>query len=199
MAIFKSYYVFPVKEKLIKLKQDFISSKDSYNLCTVTSKKSDWFDFKNGVYYIKSDDNFDINLIPDKIMALFFVNEFIRKGLSSKYQLNAVKYKDMYCYILSWMGISNYNDGFSLEHAALVSEDIYNIYMILARKFLSTTTPEDLSQYRDFFTVFEVPGQVINTNSIEQEYKSGIISLDDMEEKIYLLEKENQAILSLHR
>ena len=162
-------------------------------------KKSDWFDFKNGVYYIKSDDNFDINLIPDKIMALFFVNEFIRKGLSSKYQLNAVKYKDMYCYILSWMGISNYNDGFSLEHAALVSEDIYNIYMILARKFLSTTTPEDLSQYRDFFTVFEVPGQVINTNSIEQEYKSGIISLDDMEEKIYLLEKENQAILSLRR
>ncbi len=71
--------------------------------------------------------------------------------------------------------------------------------MILARKFLSTTTPEDLSQYRDFFTVFEVPGQVINTNSIEQEYKSGIISLDDMEEKIYLLEKENQAILSLRR
>ena len=41
-------------------------------------KKSDWFDFKNGVYYIKSDDNFDINLSPDTLMALFFVNEFIR-------------------------------------------------------------------------------------------------------------------------
>lgn len=199
MAVFKNYYVFPVKEELNKLKKDFISSKDSYDLCSVSSMNKDWFNNKNGIYSVKDEDKFEVKLISDKIMSLFFINEFIRNGLNSKYQLNAVNKSNINYFVLSWLGISKNEDKYFLEQAALISEHVYNIYMIMARRFLSTTTPDDLSYYSNYFTVFEMSEQVINTNIIEQEYNNKLITLDEMNEKISMLERENKAILSLRK
>lgn len=199
MAVFKNYYVFPVKDKINKLKSDFISSKDSYDLCAISSMNKDWYIHNSGIYTVKSEDEFEIKTIPDNIMSLYFINEFIRNGLNSKYQLNAVNKSNINYFVLSWLGLSKSDDKYVLEQAALISEHVYNIYMIMARRFLSTTTPDDLSRYKDYFTVFENPGQVINTNNIEKEYNSGLITLDEMNEKISILERENKAILSLRK
>ena len=199
MSKFESFYIFPVKSQFVKLKQDFICSRDSYDLCSISSSNNEWFINSTGIYNVKDEDNFKIVNIPDDIMSLHFINNFIRNGFTSKYQLNSVSKDDMVYFILSWLGINDNGDNFVLNKAALISEDIYNIYLIIARRFLSTTTPEDLSRYSKFFNLVRIPGKFIDVNAIEKEYKNGTISLDELNSKVSTLEAENKAILSLRR
>ncbi len=199
MANFKNYYIFPKEESFNKLKEDFIRSNDSYSLCSIFSSKLDWYNYKNGIYRVTDIEDFNIEFLKGNILSMNLIHDFIRLGLSSGFQLNGVDYQEKKYFILSWASAIKEDEGFFFKQAALINEDIYNIYMIKAKRFLLTTTPNDLSRYSDFFVVCNMDGHSISTNSIEQEYNNGIITLEEMNNRINILETQERAILSLKK
>lgn len=198
MEKYPNYYIFPNFREMYKLKRKFINSM-KYSMCLISANSPEWFNNKSGIYICSIKDNFVINEIQSDLLSFCIINDFIRNGITNDYKLSCVKNGEEYYFILSWLNICKDDRSFTMKKAVLVNEDIYNIYMIKAKKLLSTTTPQDLSRYSKYFSVFEKRNQLDSISSLEQEFNSGVITEEEMISKIHLLDKENEAILSLKR
>jgi len=195
MSIYQSFNVLSVKDELIRLKRQFIKSNNSYSLCSIVSSNGDWFTNKDGVFSLREKDSFVIKYIPDNIICQHIINDFIRSGISNGYRLNCVNYGGKLFFILSWQNLIKDDKNYVLEKAALINEDIYNIFMIKSGNILRTTNHSDLSRYSKYFTVFD--GQHHSNQLILQDYQNGNISMEEMMEKLDILDKERNALLSL--
>ncbi len=196
---FKLYPIISDTEKLKEERKRYIEMLGENVVIKILSSTPIWyssgkvFDFNkelNGRYY-----EFCTHPIKDKYG---FKDEFIEKGPYDGKSVLGVNVDNQRRFFYTAPTIYKYGKSYIVEPSIEISEDLFNIYKILFRDF-SHITLDDISKYREFFSVSNEPYMEFDEEVLEESYRLGNITLKQYKEKLDKALTEQRLVKTLRK
>lgn len=195
---FELYEITMESEKLKAFRKAYIDTFKGNLVNRIISSSPVWFNYTEGLFdadKVLKGNYFEFGYLPIKRINKDFIIGFIENPTLSS-QVRAIKFEGKTYFIYLNSNIVKNGRTYQVSPTLKINEDLYNIAKIQARDF-SGLTVSDLSRYREFFKVGNIPYLTITENWIEDLYRNGHITREEYNNRLKKYENEVRLVQTL--
>lgn len=202
----RKFEIFDVKcniDKLNELKKQYLENLSKPILYKVISNIPSAWNSQMPIYdfdkIFKSKKYYEFGLVPVKGLYTYFIDDFTFLLPENANQVKAFRRdsEEIYLYSKAQKMFKN-GKNYMVCPVILINKDLYNIFKIYFGDYLRVIG-EDISVYKDYFSVSDTPRDIVSNSFFYEEYMSGMISQEEYNSHVNYLERREKLVRTLKK
>lgn len=188
-------------DKISKYKTSLINlllDNNTLDFYKVISNNEDWF-YKEGLYN-NNDKLFELALIKTKLskeQIKLFIKDFIIDNNPNHYKV-ITDNNDVY-YIYTPSSIDKQGKTYITKPVIEINSHLYSLIMLLNRKFTLIKDTKDITLFKTYFKVSDIPYAVKNEYYLESKLKNNEITVEEYKTLLNSYQTEEEVVKLLKK